>query len=43
MSKIDEAAKLVVSPLIRGEHGTVVPQAQIILSAWFAKTAIVGD
>jgi hypothetical protein len=43
MSKIDEAAKPAVCPLIQGERGIVAPEAQIILSAWFAKTAIVAD
>ena len=32
-----------MSRLIRGERGIVPPQDQIILSAWFTKTAIVAD
>jgi hypothetical protein len=43
MSRIDEAAKPTVSSLIRGELGIVAPEAQIVLSAWFTKTAIVAD
>jgi hypothetical protein len=43
MSRVDEATKPVVSPLIRGERRIVAPEAQIILSSWFAKIAIVAD
>ena len=43
MSRIDEAAKPIAFPLIQGERRIVAPEAQIILSAWFAKTAIVAD
>lgn len=43
MSQIDDAAKAVAIPLIKGEKCVVTEDIARILALWFSKTAIVGD
>jgi hypothetical protein len=43
ISIVDDAAKAVVLPLIRGEAAVVSSKTQHALALWFAKIAIVGD
>jgi len=43
MSGVDDAAKQVAVPLIRGEHSTVTRDIQRALALWFAKTAVIAD
>lgn len=42
MSALESSVKNVLRPLIRGESGTVPPEAQAVIAAWIHKTALVG-
>ena len=43
ISAVDDAAKYVATPLIRGEPSVITPDMQRVLAGWFAKIAAVAD